>query len=469
VDFSRLFPPVYYERSPKDLRFLHQLFRPEFVRTNQQRLYSDSLSPFISSACNESATQRLMEATAYLKEQTIPSFAQLLTQQPPTETSFAQLIPAIHRQGINIRYLGLIFKALCSAPEKQNAEWMECLMIEMMARVCKCVLRSKLRDQAQEYHGFSRPTQFVKVAVEFLNQVFSPSLTQDFWGPALFHLQEKFPVGDSSSGSYTPGGLNEITWEYIVQLVSRADYRLRLFYRLHALVGIRFTSNARTQFTEGFFQRDNPFHPIHIDDLVPMVKNLIVMDLNNGIVLKRESGRLPVDNPIRRELLEEARICFTNAFDNNPSDIDCILHIADVCRKLECEEEAVAYLSLAVRMTDEARVKYKIARFCHKTGHEDTQQCYYKALAADPNAFATWFHFAEYLTSQGGTHFEPTTMAFGVCKFLGQTSLDDANRLIDLVSKYETDLGVRSGHMWPEIQKHTSGDLNQYWSFIFNE
>ena len=100
LDFARVFPPTAEKNVQKT--YLYKLFRPEFIKNYHIPLSSDAFSPF--GKHNENIhNEEVKDATKYLLTEHIPKFAASLNSY---SHDIDQLTKLVHREGINIRYLG---------------------------------------------------------------------------------------------------------------------------------------------------------------------------------------------------------------------------------------------------------------------------------------------------------------------------------------------------------------------------
>lgn len=453
VDFSRLFPPTFYNRdtSPpeKNTQFLYQLLRPELVLAFPERLYSDSISPFISRGCLDQSTNSLKKATEYLLSTVIPSFSRLLVTQEASSHSFQHLIPTIHRQGINVRYLGRIFAEVRRLSEGKS-KWATFLIVEMLARCCKTLLRREFRNVGGGHEGIPGDTAFLNTAVDFLNRAFSSSdTTPKFWCSNIVLLHQKYP-----DSTIQPHEILEATKDELI--------RRLIFTRVQELVGIQFTHNALVQIEHvAFFSREVPFHAIHIKKLFAVTKNLVIMDHSKGIVLKREAKLYP---DVGKDHLNAARITFEEAFENNPSDIDCILQIADVYYKLGSNAEAREYFALASTMTNDFIVKYKCARFCHKTKAPETKIGYQCALLSNPSSFKAWYHFSLFLMEAGEDELTIRN-ALAAAYFLSEGK--QTHMVMEIVNTHAKISGYRGREYWRSVTTASRLSVSKFWETQF--
>ncbi|ELR22629.1 uncharacterized protein ACA1_010190, partial [Acanthamoeba castellanii str. Neff] len=142
LDFSRVLPPTTPSKGKKN-GYLYELMRPEFLKKNPKPLSSDAFSPFgVDSATEHNAEIR--EATNRLLKEVIPKFAAYLDlHYPNAEDLCRHLSPLIHKEGINVRYLGRLRYYVKSVHLKQL------FLHEMIARVVKVAVHRSLRKKTR--------------------------------------------------------------------------------------------------------------------------------------------------------------------------------------------------------------------------------------------------------------------------------------------------------------------------------
>lgn len=132
IDLHRLFPPS----SDEKYRFLVQLLRPEFMvqcwapRDPTQHLSSDVYSGFSSPADPQfrQHEQNARRAVNVLRQTCIPEWC---ARRPLPRTHDA-LVEDMHRAGINVRFLGLLYQNLATEPAARQL-----VSVEMAARMLK--------------------------------------------------------------------------------------------------------------------------------------------------------------------------------------------------------------------------------------------------------------------------------------------------------------------------------------------
>ena len=131
----------------------------------------------------------MREAETLLFEEIIPEFARVLihdTDYDPTTLSLTDFIQALHREGINVRYLGKVRKrieetlrekTLEEGPRRQGEQYFLLILIEMVARVTKCRLRELMREYGRgEKSTLPADIPYRKLTVNHLNLLFGTSI-----------------------------------------------------------------------------------------------------------------------------------------------------------------------------------------------------------------------------------------------------------------------------------------------------
>ena len=106
--------------------YLYKLFRPEFLQKLPFALSSDAFSPF-GNAENHVNNRENLEATKILMKK-IEDFAETLEKTPEILKMEREVTEVVHREGINVRYLGILRSHVQSPKLKQI------LLNEMVAR-----------------------------------------------------------------------------------------------------------------------------------------------------------------------------------------------------------------------------------------------------------------------------------------------------------------------------------------------
>lgn len=125
---------------PKNADMSRRL-RPEFIEVYLTALCADGLTPMCGGSRREKETndEECLKAARFLRENWIPAFVWSLDNMEVCFYDSASLTSAMHRKGINMRYLGLI-------SQKSTIPFVRSMtLVEMVARVFKGVFRERLR------------------------------------------------------------------------------------------------------------------------------------------------------------------------------------------------------------------------------------------------------------------------------------------------------------------------------------
>ncbi|KAL2918972.1 hypothetical protein HK105_201242 [Polyrhizophydium stewartii] len=130
-----------YGDTQRAINSTHRL-RPEFLAAYQTPLCADALTGTsgASRAERDANDADVARACRFLRETWIPAFVRTLDNLDARPFDSQSLAGEMHRNGINMRYLGMIF-SLSSIPYVRNL-----VLVEMLARVAKSLLRDRLRN-----------------------------------------------------------------------------------------------------------------------------------------------------------------------------------------------------------------------------------------------------------------------------------------------------------------------------------
>eukprot|EP01125_Pyxidicula_operculata_P011059 TRINITY_DN3612_c0_g1_i10.p1 TRINITY_DN3612_c0_g1~~TRINITY_DN3612_c0_g1_i10.p1 ORF type:complete len:1231 (+),score=183.36 TRINITY_DN3612_c0_g1_i10:494-3694(+) len=339
LDFARLFPPEaprqnerallpafnpsneeYYKSRKIGSAVLYKLLRPEFVRMYKVPLSSDAFTNF---GKNGSVAHNLevAEATQYLFDHVIPKFSKRLDAMSAQDTSDylsidrnlnpygyvdydkvrvesqlyenknlrlqETLIVFLHREGINIRHLGLVRSHV------KNPEIRQLILIEMIARLVKNVLRKKWRDQMKKQPSASEePCK--KVAVKYLNLV----LGNDERSKLYWQFELKQQLCEKFLGALEN---HELTARCTLQ---DPDLLIALFTRVQELLRIQLTPPAK-QFSLArlWYQRPNPLGEMDIVTIKEVIHTSNIVSFVEGLLLLNYSDQLDDPEQVKWTLL----------------------------------------------------------------------------------------------------------------------------------------------------------------------
>ncbi len=285
--------------------FLHRLLRPELVDRNPVPLSSDAFTMFASLDDPERLEHRqeVTDATAHLLTTTVPRMADGLNSHTINVIQHADLIRVMHKQGINVRYLGTL-RAYVSVSYTRSF-----ILTEMCCRVLKNMLRNGMRRNSRERTRARMSSREPNhgLIVDFFNLVLGHSQSStDFWKTDLkVFLQTKFPSALSK---------NERTPEYDM----RNDILLfPLFARLQELTGIRFKTGAQKQLFEYplFWEKEKPLSQGDLDCISVQIRTTSRREeLLKRVELSVEDEERPTELLMQQLDDPEVRNCYNAVF-----------------------------------------------------------------------------------------------------------------------------------------------------------
>jgi hypothetical protein len=159
IDLARVFPPE--PRASKSQSFANQL-RPEMVVNSSEALSPDAFTCFQSEEESKILNGNVRKAFAEFKKSTLHKVAQSLPSVLRSDPNC--LVSYLHSNGVNLRFLGVLFDILlrfdeCCQEEKQGA--LDILLNEMIFRSSKATLQWALLQSSTD--------NAKSVAVTYLN------------------------------------------------------------------------------------------------------------------------------------------------------------------------------------------------------------------------------------------------------------------------------------------------------------
>lgn len=155
LDFSRSLPCAFKdvsERQSYDTFWpYYHMLRPEFVGRWRTRLSADAYSPFQSTLTPESDrearanNEEVKVATEFLKTSVVETVCRRLLET--AESGDRSLTHMLHQEGLNMRYLGLVYDR-CTQKDFYDEKYFDLyrsILVEALARAFKNHLRKRLR------------------------------------------------------------------------------------------------------------------------------------------------------------------------------------------------------------------------------------------------------------------------------------------------------------------------------------
>lgn len=234
IDLARVFPPTAEPGGDVRHTFLYQCLRPEFVRRYHMPLSSDAFSKFSKSHADaEMHNERVKGATSHLLDTVVPEFAAWLEENPTSirDDQLADVTELAHREGINVRYLGLVRSRLTS-PRLRSA-----VLMELIARVIKNNLNEELRKAAKQSKNRG-DENLQPIALSFFNLILGSKPGSEAWWSRT--------IKDHLTATYKAECLSPEEKQRSFSLRPSVDLHT-LFRRLQALTGIQFTKIVMQQ------------------------------------------------------------------------------------------------------------------------------------------------------------------------------------------------------------------------------
>ena len=347
VDFARIFPPVYEPRIDIKHTYLYHLFRPEFLKNYPIPLSSDAFSLMAAEPSLE-CNQQVVVASDYLREGVIPRFARYLEalEDVNLKTIEEQLTELVHREGINIRYLGRVRSEL---KRKDLPELSRILLNEMCARIIKNHLKRKLRDRVeQQAYG---DHMFTVTVMNYLNFVLGQAKdpADDFWKKQegiKFELSRRFRGSLSAREMLSTFDLRP--------LISMA----KLLRRVGQLTGVRITKKA----WEELDQQPDTFRLVSSD-----VKKVSARVKQMNIIALAEANELSIrsydflSNPRgSQRLFNLAMHKFEMCIRSTPDSEDALISYGDELLRHSLKPGVPAHITS--EYLQKALEKFKMAR-----------------------------------------------------------------------------------------------------------
>lgn len=207
LDFARALPAecgdaTYETRRLNRGSHLLQLLRPEFVKNYSQPLSADALSKFTMRREDRITEYNENRAASNaLIEDVISRFAAsgdtiwCVTEHDAAKNDvennlllLSDLRETMHRNGINMRFLGMLYAKTDNTSSPYNYYKKSLLLTEMIARVAKHDISREFRRVTTE-NDLPGTVKFQKAATDYLNMLLShPSTSSrggNFWGGTL--------------------------------------------------------------------------------------------------------------------------------------------------------------------------------------------------------------------------------------------------------------------------------------------
>jgi tetratricopeptide (TPR) repeat protein len=264
--------------------FLYELLRPELVRECPEPLCSDAFSAFL--VVNKEDHEAAVHGAMRRLGQNIAQLARDLDKRSPADLDAAELVSAMHRRGVNIRYAGIL--RLRTRARVARAV----LLAEMVARATKNVLRMHMRS-------LKNPSLFEdhKLICQYFNLLFGHSRKVDlYWRTAAKEsLLRRFPMSLSEEEEAPSFDLRQSA--DLVVLFDRLSLLLGLVWRhdVRGFLVFRDVAAAAAAATPGQMPRGRPslvetlLPDIHLTQVIPRVRSMHRVSFEEATALSKQA------------------------------------------------------------------------------------------------------------------------------------------------------------------------------------
>lgn len=427
LDFSRMMPP---ETPRPGLKMVHlyRLLRPEFVKSYPAPLCSDGYSTFIRAHNAQQHNHELAKATQLLVTEIIPQFAPEFTASLLAEVEskgwrameFFRISEALHRRGINIRYLGLLRKHTTSRDVRTF------LLVEIFARVIKNLLKLLLREKMKALR-IPLEEPYRRIVVDYLNLLFGESEKSDlYWNTVIrrstvTNFPDALSLEEQQENFYIKPMLTNFS-------SPDCDGKYLLFCRIAAMSGLQISPALQKDLYErpnSWAPRgDEPFDDADLTAIEVRVKHMGIINHTQGFLYLTKAIQKQTEPATSERLLRLALAKFQEALETDVRNPDILCNIALVSLKLlECttarltadvldenDPEVQAIEGFFLRAVHEApkdskilsKVLFHYANFLDRMARvEEAEDYYLKALECDPTNDAALLEYGNFLQGRG--------------------------------------------------------------------
>ena len=183
------------------------MMRPEFVKRWRKSLSSDAFSSFQARTADAKQSNRdVKEATEHLRTATVVAVCEQLFKAHDESFSLRYVF---HREGLNMRYLGLVYKMLVTdLYQKSKQNLYKLVQVEAFARVAKNMLRTHLRSASRGVsEDDASESRLLAATAQFLNSWFcrvgDPSAWKQAHPECVEQLVKTFNFSDRHANKVT--------------------------------------------------------------------------------------------------------------------------------------------------------------------------------------------------------------------------------------------------------------------------
>jgi tetratricopeptide (TPR) repeat protein len=351
LDFSRTFPPVFKKPTESYDKFwpFYNMMRGEFLKRWEKPLSADAFSNFqaVFNETRKSEAKANQEdirlATQAIEDIVVVSVCKALFESHDASTSIRHIL---HREGLNMRYLGLVYQRLVGdlyQASKHNLY--KLVQVEALMRVFKADLRACLRKAQALAVSENSESLLLERGAQVLNQYFGSS-ELDVWlsrnSFCMDHLVQKFGFKEKHArkavGTFVDG--SQLVSETVSSSAQTREYSFKfaVLVRLDEAMGLGVNKelmNELKQGSGGFKVRSFASSRIFSDaDLKfeERVKHLDIVERARGLSEYLEGETVKGKNA--SEHLMKAFDIFESALEASPMDPWLSLLMGRICSKM---------------------------------------------------------------------------------------------------------------------------------------
>jgi hypothetical protein len=363
LDFSRTFPAAFKNQPKPYDTFWHcyHLLRQEFVYNwgrDHAQISADAFSCFQMTLTAErkdqskTANENAIAAEKYLTTSVVSSVAQELLRAK-SESDFISVRSVFHSHGLNMRYIGLVYRKLVSSEFYSGDHyWLySSIQLEALVRAAKISLRKKLRDVAKEaINGYENNALQLSIVVGFLNSFFRTSGSLQSWIDRHPFVLDDLVDHFSFTQRHARNAVEAL--RIVDTTVQSSSFKLTLIARLSHVAGIVFVSRALDDLRSG--KRSFDHLSLFEESEVRFVERLKMLDISERVValscylrgletkvaplaapLEKESSAPKVSSmSLASEKFEEAFVVLSEALSAHPQDEFFRALMGEICSQL---------------------------------------------------------------------------------------------------------------------------------------
>eukprot|EP00760_Papus_ankaliazontas_P007391 PhM_4_TR13339/c2_g1_i1/m.17529 len=290
LDTARMFPPDPILSERRGFHLTYQL-RQELVQSNEVPLSSDAFSSF-GAHNRQQHDEEVRRASKRLQSTVIPKLAKTIALKflPQIEVTmrYVRTLPLaeeLHKNGVNVRYLGALLDAFVAACESSAAgleHYRVCMCSHLLAEMCARGLKTIFLNNMRSTMTVNQPRDIAaascSAACDLWNMCFSGVIESErFWRMELVPLiLQKFFFASSSAMINKWKQVLSNVWsrDRLPQSDLNPGFYTLMFLRVSAMCGLEWDVDAQrdTSIAHRFAKGRQIFNLPLLKNIVPVVK-----------------------------------------------------------------------------------------------------------------------------------------------------------------------------------------------------